>query len=113
MNSKPRYTMKSALLTSPLALAATAQAETNPFFVFDNGLRIALYPHVNAWLHRLEDALRVVKKVNRQNVGLTFNLCHALMDGAEPRIPALIAEAAPHLFVATLNGADRASPRSP
>jgi sugar phosphate isomerase/epimerase len=72
-----------------------------------NGLRIALYPHVNMWLHRLEDALRVVKKVNRKNVGLTFNLCHALMDGAEDRIPALITAAAPHLFVATINGADR------
>jgi sugar phosphate isomerase/epimerase len=72
-----------------------------------NGLRIALYPHVDMWLHRLEDALRVVKKVNRKNVGLTFNLCHALMDGAEDRIPALITAAAPHLFVATINGADR------
>jgi sugar phosphate isomerase/epimerase len=71
-----------------------------------SGLRIAIYPHVNMWVHRIEDALRVVKKVNRRNVGLTFNLCHALLDEAEARIPALIAEAAPHLFVATINGAD-------
>ena len=54
-----------------------------------NGLRIAIYPHVNMWVHRVEDAVRVVKKVNRKNVGLTFNLCHALLDGAEARIPAL------------------------
>jgi sugar phosphate isomerase/epimerase len=72
-----------------------------------NGLRIALYPHVNMWLHRVEDALRVVKKVNRPNVGLTFNLCHALLDGAESRIPSLIEETAPRMFVATINGADR------
>jgi sugar phosphate isomerase/epimerase len=71
-----------------------------------HGVRIALYPHVGLWLHRVEDALRVVRKVNRKNVGLTFNLCHALSDGAEARIPALITEAAPHLFVATINGAD-------
>ncbi len=71
-----------------------------------NGLRIALYPHVNMWMYRVEDALRVVKKVNRKNVGLTFNLCHALMDGAEDRIPALLADVAPHLFCVTLNGAD-------
>lgn len=70
------------------------------------GLRIALYPHVNMWLHRVEDAIRVVKKVDRKNVGLTFNLCHALLDGAEPRIPALIEEAAPYLFLASINGAD-------
>lgn len=71
-----------------------------------SGLRIAIYPHVNMWVHRVEDALRVVKKVNRRNVGLTFNLCHALLDEAEARIPALIAEVAPHLFIATINGAD-------
>jgi sugar phosphate isomerase/epimerase len=72
-----------------------------------HGLRLALYPHVNTWLHRVEDALRVVRKVDRPNVGLTFNLCHALMDGAEARISDLITSAAPHLFVVTLNGADR------
>lgn len=71
-----------------------------------NGVRIAIYPHVNMWVHRLEDALRVVKKVDRKNVGVTFNLCHALLDGAEARIPALIEEAAPYLFCATINGAD-------
>ncbi|MCX6900882.1 MAG: TIM barrel protein [Verrucomicrobia bacterium] len=71
-----------------------------------NGLRIAIYPHVNMWVHRVEDAIRVAKKVNRKNVGLTFNLCHALLDEAEARIPALIEESAPHMFVATINGAD-------
>ena len=72
-----------------------------------NGLRIAIYPHVDMWVHRLEDALRVARKVDRRNVGVTFNLCHALLDGAEERIPALIKEAGPQLFVATVNGADR------
>ena len=71
-----------------------------------NGLRIAIYPHVNMWVHRVEDAVRVAKKVNRKNVGVTFNLCHALLDEAEARIPALLQEAAPHMFVATINGAD-------
>jgi len=77
-----------------------------------NGLRIALYPHVNMWLHRVEDAIRVVKKVERKNVGLTFNLCHALLDGAEPRVPELIEQAAPYLFLVSINGADSgASPK--
>ncbi|MCX6908785.1 MAG: DUF1080 domain-containing protein [Verrucomicrobia bacterium] len=71
-----------------------------------NGLRIAIYPHVNMWVHRVEDAVRVVKKVDRKNVGVTFNLCHALLDEAESRIPVLIKEVAPHMFVATINGAD-------
>lgn len=72
----------------------------------DSGVRIAIYPHVNMWLHRVEDAVRVAKKVNRKNVGVTFNLCHALLDKAEDRIPKLIEEAAPHMFCATINGAD-------
>ena len=71
-----------------------------------NGLRVAIYPHVGCWVHRVQDALRVIKKVDRRNVGLTFNLCHALMDGAEDRIPGLLDEVAPYLFVATINGAD-------
>jgi sugar phosphate isomerase/epimerase len=71
-----------------------------------HGVRIALYPHVGLWVHRVEDALRVVKKVDRRNVGLTFNLCHALMDVAEDRLPALLEEVAPHLLVVSLNGAD-------
>lgn len=71
-----------------------------------NGLRIAIYPHVNMWVHRVEDAVRVAKKVNRKNVGVTFNLCHALIDEAEARIPALIEEAAPLMVVASINGAD-------
>ena len=76
-----------------------------------NGLRIALYPHVNTWTHRVEDALRVVKKVDRKNVGLTFNLCHALLDKAEDRIPALIEKVAPYLFCVSINGADSHSDR--
>ena len=31
---------------------------------------------------------------------------HALMDGAEDRIPALLEQAAPHLFLVSINGAD-------
>jgi sugar phosphate isomerase/epimerase len=58
------------------------------------------------WVHRVDDALRLVKKVDRKNVGLCFNLCHALSDGAEDRIPAIIEEIAPYLFVTTINGAD-------
>lgn len=48
-----------------------------------SGLRLALYPHFGAWLERIQDALRVVKKVDRSNVGVTFNLCHCLRVGDE------------------------------
>ena len=71
-----------------------------------NGLRITIYPHVNMWVHRVEDALRLVKKIDRKNVGLTFNLCHALLDEAEARVPALIEDVAPYMTCVTINGAD-------
>lgn len=70
------------------------------------GLQIAIYPHVGMWTERVQDALRVVEKANRPNLGVTFNLCHCLSVGDENRIPALLKEAAPHLFMVTVNGAD-------
>ena len=71
----------------------------------EHGVRIALYPHTGCWLERVDDAVRIAKKVNRDNVGATFNLCHWLkVDGGdlEQRLEA----AMPHLFVVTINGAD-------
>ena len=70
------------------------------------GLRVAIYPHVNNWTERVQDIVRVVKKVDRKNFGVTFNLCHCLRVGDEEKIPALLDEAAPHLFMVTINGAD-------
>lgn len=69
------------------------------------GLRIALYPHTGNWVERVEDAVRVAKKVDRPNVGVTFNLCHWLkVDGED--LPARLALAEPFLFMVTVNGAD-------
>jgi sugar phosphate isomerase/epimerase len=72
----------------------------------DSGLRVALYPHTGCWLERVEDAIRLAKKVDRKNVGVTFNLCHWLKvtGGQDPR--PLLELAMPHLFVVTINGAD-------
>jgi sugar phosphate isomerase/epimerase len=78
----------------------------------ENGVRIALYPHTGAWIERVQDTVRIARKVNRENLGATFNLCHCLMVGDEAKIPALLAEAAPHLFVVTINGADKDAGRT-
>ena len=69
-------------------------------------VRVALYPHTGFWIERVEDAVRVAKKVNRKNVGVTFNLCHWLMVDDEKNMKSLIESAMPHLFVVTINGAD-------
>jgi sugar phosphate isomerase/epimerase len=72
----------------------------------DAGLKVALYPHTWSWLERIQDALRLVRKVDRQNLGVTFNLCHCLRVGDESRIHELLQEARSRLFFVTINGAD-------
>ena len=69
-------------------------------------VRVALYPHHRFWLERVEDAVRVAKKVNRKNVGVTFNLCHWLRVDDEKNMKSLIDLSMPYLFAVTINGAD-------
>jgi len=68
------------------------------------GVRLALYPHVNEWLERHDDALRVVKKVSRENVGLSFNLFHRLRVEGPDGIEEQLEELMPYLFTVTING---------
>ncbi len=70
------------------------------------GLRVAMYPHTGFWVEKVEDAIRVAKKVDRKNVGITFNLCHWLRTEDEQNMRSLINSAMPHLFVVSINGAD-------
>lgn len=76
----------------------------------EHGIKIMIYPHVNFWVHNVEDAVRVTKKVNRRNLGITFNLCHFLADKGvqadEAFIP-LVERAMPYLFAISLNGANK------
>ncbi len=69
-------------------------------------VKIALYPHTGNWVERTADAVRVVKKVARPNVGVTFNLCHWLMVDRGKDMDGLLASAMPHLFLVSINGAD-------
>lgn len=71
-----------------------------------SGLRVALYPHTGFYVERVEDAVRVAEKVDRRNVGVTFNLCHWLKVGDQKNMKPLIKSALPHLFLVTINGAD-------
>jgi sugar phosphate isomerase/epimerase len=69
-------------------------------------LRVALYPHYGLWCQRVEDAVRIVKELDRSNVGVTFNLCHWLRIDDEKNLKPLLESAMPYLFVVTINGAD-------
>jgi sugar phosphate isomerase/epimerase len=71
-----------------------------------SGVRIAFYPHTWCWLERVEDGVRLAKRVDRPNVGATFNLCHWLkVEGDRDPKPVLRA-ALPLLFFVSINGAD-------
>ncbi|MEX2569596.1 MAG: TIM barrel protein [Cyclobacteriaceae bacterium] len=72
-------------------------------------VKVMIYPHVNFWVHNVQDAVRVVKKANRKNLGITFNLCHFLADAgvqsSELFLP-LLEKSMPYVFAISLNGAD-------
>ena len=65
----------------------------------ESGLKIALYPHTHFWMERVEDAIRVAQKVNRDNVGITINLCHWLKVDKNKSINSLVEMAMPYLFL--------------
>jgi len=77
------------------------------------GVKVALYPHTGFWLARVEDALRVAGKLNRPDVGVTFNLCHWLkVEGAERDPVPVLRAALPKLMFVTINGADSGDTRA-
>jgi len=68
--------------------------------------QLLLYPHVNDWIERIEDASRVAEKVDRPNVGVIFNLCHWLRADKSRDYQPLLKQAMPRLWAVTINGAD-------
>jgi sugar phosphate isomerase/epimerase len=77
------------------------------------GVRIALYPHTAQWLERFEDAIRVADRLNRADVGVTFNLCHWLkVEGSERNPMPLLRSALPRLMFVSINGVDAGDTRA-
>lgn len=69
-------------------------------------VRVSLYHHQGFWLETAEDAVRLAEKVDRPNVGVTFNLCHWLRVSKNRDAKAVIERAMPRLSVVNINGAD-------
>ncbi len=74
----------------------------------ESGTEIILYPHVDVWLERVEDAVRLARLVDRPNVGVMFNLCHWLKIDQEENLKPLLELAMPYLRAVSINGADHA-----
>jgi sugar phosphate isomerase/epimerase len=75
-------------------------------------VRMALYPHTGFYVATVQDAVRLAKKVDRPNVGASFNLCHFLKLDSEKNIRRALEEAMPHLFLVSINGADGGDTRA-
>ena len=71
-------------------------------------VKIAFYPHTSFWLETADDAFRLAQKINRPNVGATFNLCHQLRVLGPESVAQTIKKMLSRLFVVTINGADSA-----
>ncbi len=74
----------------------------------ESDIRVVLYPHRNNWLERVDDAIRVVKRADRSNAGVMFNLSHWLRAEEGKDLESLLASAMPHLFAVSINGTDPA-----
>jgi sugar phosphate isomerase/epimerase len=72
------------------------------------GCFVSLYPHYATLIQTIPDALRVVNLVSRDNVGISFNLCHWLRGEPNASLAATLQSAAQHLQIVTLSGANRA-----
>jgi sugar phosphate isomerase/epimerase len=70
------------------------------------GLKMAIYPHHNFHAPRVEDALRLVEKAKRPNLGIVFNLCHWLRSGDGANLEERVRQALPKTMMVSINGAD-------
>jgi hypothetical protein len=73
------------------------------------GLQVAIYPHLNFYVERTDHALQLAQKINRKNVGLTFNLCHWLATtrlNERSNLKSHLKELKPYLKMITISGAN-------
>jgi sugar phosphate isomerase/epimerase len=76
----------------------------------EHSLRVCLYPHVNFYVETTADALRVMRKAGRPNVGVALNLQHTVAfhlercGGEDFDMARLIRDALPRLWLVSING---------
>jgi sugar phosphate isomerase/epimerase len=70
-------------------------------------LRVAIYPHDNTFVSTGKYALRLAKLVDRDNLGMSINVCHELKAGNGDKLQELVRKSIESLFLVSINGADR------
>ncbi len=69
-------------------------------------VKLAIYPHYRFHVEDVAHALRLVKQVDRPNVGITFNICHHLKVDGEADLFEVLTRAQSHVFSVGINGAN-------
>ena len=69
-------------------------------------VKVAIYPHVTNYCETSAHSVKLVKMVDRKNVGVIFNTCHLLKVEGEQGWEEKALAALPYLFMVSINGAD-------
>jgi len=69
-----------------------------------SNVSVSLYPHKGCYAERMEDVVRLAKKTDRPNVGVTFTLCHFLAVDDAKNLDDVLEMARPYLTMVTING---------
>ncbi len=76
------------------------------------GVQLVLYPHYDCTFETAEESLEIWRALHRPEVKLSIHLCHELKKSNRDRLDAVVANVAPHLALASLNGVDTSVPFS-
>ena len=68
------------------------------------GVRVVLYPHVDAWNEKVSDCVRIAKRFPNKKVGAMFNLCHWVAVDKSENLESVLRAAMPYLVAITING---------
>ncbi len=77
-----------------------------------HGVQVSLYPHRGAYAERIEDVVRLVRKSERKNIGVTFTLCHFMAVEGIENLDSALKLARPYLTMATVNGTNGYDPKN-
>jgi len=69
-------------------------------------IRVFLYPHKGDGLDTMPEAIDLIEKVNHDNLGVMFNLCHFLRCEKAEDMEKILERSSKHLFAVSTNGAD-------
>lgn len=75
------------------------------------GLPMVIYPHVGFYAESMTDVMRLVRKADHPNLGASFNLCHYLKLEDEKTLESTLRDAASHLRLVQVSGADSGDTR--